>query len=186
MVICHLSNEINLIPLTDLSHWVAPTIVDIELKKWKSLEFKHLTLICLQLDTSRISRLLDHLSDDDDCNDRPIVNKLNEYDDFNVNNDVCLFPISSNKNLDPNNLVPISNNKNLDPNNPVPISSEEDIVLDVEDLLQLAIDERKGKQEANQVWRKCFWTSITIFCFLLFFRAVSNSPYKNNLIFSIF
>ena len=113
-----------------------------------------LTLIGSQLDTSRISRLLDHLSDDDDCNDRPIVNKLNEYDDFNVNNnDVCLFPISNSKNLDPNNLVPISSNKNLDPNNPVPISSEEDIVLDVEDLLQLAIDERKGKQEAKQVWR---------------------------------
>ena len=110
-----------------------------------------LTLIGSQLDTSRISRLLDHLSDDDECNDRPIVNKLNEYDDFNVNNDVCLFPISNNKNLDPNNLVPISSNKNLDPNNPVPISSEEDIVLDVEDLLQLAIDERKGKQEAKQV-----------------------------------
>ena len=97
--------------------------------------------IYLQLDTSRISRLLDHLSDDE-CNDHPIINKLNEYDDFNANNDndndVCLFPISN-------------SNKDLDPTNPVQISSEEDIVLDVEDLLQLAIDERKGKQEAKQV-----------------------------------
>ena len=55
---------------------------------------------------------------------------LNEYEDLN-SNDVCLFPISK---------------TNLDPS-----PSEDDIVMDVEDLLQLALEERKGKQEAKLV-----------------------------------
>lgn len=90
-----------------------------------------------QLDTSRISRLLEHVSDDDDNEDPNFIrNKLNEYDDLNdadvdANNDVCVFPISSDRNAD--------------------AAGEENIVIDVEDLLQLALDERKGKQEAKQV-----------------------------------
>ena len=65
---------------------------------------------------------------------------LNEYDDLN-SIDVCVFPISKSK------LDPISkSSSNLDPN-----PNEEDIVMDVEDLLQLALEERKGKQEAKLV-----------------------------------
>jgi hypothetical protein len=76
--------------------------------------------------------LLDNLSDDEvnDFVQRRIVD-----DAFNVST------------TSKNNVDPISN-ENL----AVPIvSSEDDIVVDVEDLLQLALDERKGKQEAKQV-----------------------------------
>ena len=74
-------------------------------------------------------------------------NKLNEYDDLNVdadndadaNNDICVFPISG---RDPPDLEAGS-------------VVDDNIVIDVEDLLQLALDERKGKQEAKQV-RKMF------------------------------
>ena len=89
--------------------------------------------LVFQLDTSRISRLLDNLSDDE-MND--FVQRRNVDDAFNVST------TSKNHNADP------ISNENL----AVPIvSSEDDIVVDVEDLLQLALDERKGKQEAKQV-----------------------------------
>ena len=68
------------------------------------------------------------LQSDEELNDK---GNLNEYDDLN-SMDVCVFPISKSSNLDPN------------PN-------EDDIVMDVEDLLQLALEERKGKQEAKLV-----------------------------------
>ena len=97
----------------------------------------------MKLDTSRISRLLDHLSDDDDeGRNNAMRNKLNEYDDVNVDadviNDVCVFPISGRP--DPPDLE-------------VGSAADDNIVIDVEDLLQLALDERKGKQEAKQVRR---------------------------------
>jgi hypothetical protein len=96
-----------------------------------------------QFDTSRISRLLDHLSDDEN-NDKNVNNNnaapaphaLNEYD-HNVDDDVCLFPISGRGPAPEPGTEP-----DPDPDN---------IVIDVEDLLQLALDERKGKQEAKQV-----------------------------------
>ena len=76
-------------------------------------------------------------------------NKLNEYDvDFNVdndadaNNDVCVFPISGRP--DPVDLEAGS------------VVGDDNIVIDVEDLLQLALDERKGKQEAKQVRKMTF------------------------------
>ena len=76
-------------------------------------------------------------------------NKLNEYDvDFNVdndadaNNDVCVFPISGRP--DPVDLEAVS------------VGGDDNIVIDVEDLLQLALDERKGKQEAKQVRKMTF------------------------------
>ena len=88
------------------------------------------------------------MSDDDERNN-VMRNKLNEYDvDFNVDNDadannaVCVFPISGRP--DPVDLEAGS------------VGGDDNIVIDVEDLLQLALDERKGKQEAKQVREKTY------------------------------
>jgi len=72
---------------------------------------------------SNLTRLLDRLTDDEDGGDD---HDLVAYDD-NVDpdsTDVCIFPVSE---------------------------EQEDVVFEVEDLLSLAIEERRGKQEAKHV-----------------------------------
>ena len=73
-------------------------------------------LSCQSVDKSRLSRLLDNLTDEDD-------DGLAAYDNSDEE-DVCIYPVNE---------------------------TQDDVVIEVEDLLKLAIDERRGKQEAKHV-----------------------------------